>query len=756
MIINNKNNEVEIETFGEILDSNKASIDGDSLPFLLDLLSTSFYSNPIGSIVREITSNCFDAHIAAGKKEPVIIKNHTIENNRYISFIDFGTGLSPKQMSSVYNVYLKSTKTNSNDYIGAFGLGSKSPLSYTSIYYIITIVDGIEYFYSYSKSDGIPDLDLLDTRETVADNGTEIRIPVSDYRDYIDFVTEIKNQLLYFDDVFTINFDSIDNDYKILVRDNFKFRENKNITSMHICLGKVYYPIDWSVLKINEILIPVGLKFEIGDLTITRNRESIKYEKETVEKIIEKIRLTIEELNKLSSVIVIDSLKNLYEIYKRKDIIILKIQDFNISVQTSKINLTKNVLNDLVKISNTYYEESFIVKIPFYTLKGFEHIDINLYNLNILDLFKYLYIEYKDINKKTNSFVNSKKPLNFNELEKYILYDSDKPSKVRNYKLNTINKNLLIKKTNLKISYDFLRKLKSYLGIEIKKKVLFIKSPALEYKKLKDACIKYIENNVTSYNSIKILEEDLINYNFLYKNNINSYESIKVNLRTNTNFETYDYKNLNIKKGELVIYGAVEDKKLLLNVHSLISKKHVYILEVAKKNFNYLKNKSNHYFVEDFLKSTNKNYRNLATNLVVQKEIDKRVFKKGIPDIYLKLLNDRDYLKYQNNSELLKIEKKNVDEDFLEMLLEYFETKNLVDKNILEKVKNLLKFEEKFLLLKLIDERLVNKSYQREIIKYLKSNGIKFTELKLTPEQKSNNLNNLKIKIYGYSKITKR
>lgn len=115
MKLDNKNVDFEggfgIETKSiEISDSQKHK--------LWDLLQNP-YKNSIGSIVREITSNCFDSHIEAGVTDAVIIKFDNNESDYSITFTDVGVGLSPERINNIYIKVLSSTKDNSNDFIGA-------------------------------------------------------------------------------------------------------------------------------------------------------------------------------------------------------------------------------------------------------------------------------------------------------------------------------------------------------------------------------------------------------------------------------------------------------------------------------------------------------------------------------------------------------------------------------------------------------------------------------------------------------------
>ena len=114
--------EAQIERSGDFKES-KYGMDEDQLPLLFKLLRTSMYSNKIGSIVREVTSNCVDSHIEAGKLDVHIEIEYVPENtdtgkHESIIFRDYGVGLSTDRMDNVFRKYLSSTKRDSNDQIG--------------------------------------------------------------------------------------------------------------------------------------------------------------------------------------------------------------------------------------------------------------------------------------------------------------------------------------------------------------------------------------------------------------------------------------------------------------------------------------------------------------------------------------------------------------------------------------------------------------------------------------------------------------
>src|SRR3546814_17913309 len=67
-----------------------------------------------------------------------------------------------------------STKDQSNDQIGGWGIGSKSPFSYTDQFVLVSVHDGVRSVYSVFKDeDSIPAIALLSQEETTDANGVE-------------------------------------------------------------------------------------------------------------------------------------------------------------------------------------------------------------------------------------------------------------------------------------------------------------------------------------------------------------------------------------------------------------------------------------------------------------------------------------------------------------------------------------------------------------------------------------------------------
>jgi hypothetical protein len=314
------------------LDGYDASIDASSMSKLFDIFQDP-YKNAIGAVIREYVSNSFDSHAEARfikdnslevirneygiynevpdeeilklKEQLEIFSNDAVtvhigkdETGIFWSTEDYGVGLSPERVKDVFVKYLKSTKENSDNVIGAFGIGSKSGLSYSDVVFIRTRYNGIEYQYMLRKGENGPRLEILGQSDTTERNGTEIKIYIKDnYSDLESFKKETKNQLAYFDNVYYSGMCNVNNDFKIIKGDNWLL--NNSIIphiGTHLVLGKVGYPIDWQSLDLPSMNTPVALKFEIGELDVILTREDVKYTPKTKEAIKKKIEAFKDEI----------------------------------------------------------------------------------------------------------------------------------------------------------------------------------------------------------------------------------------------------------------------------------------------------------------------------------------------------------------------------------------------------------------------------------------------------------------------------
>lgn len=307
-------------------ETTKMRLSEDASSMVFQLFTKNVYSNPIGTVVREITSNCFDSHTEAGITAPVVIRQHkdNTADTQYISFIDYGVGMSPDRIKNVYGVYFESTKRVDNTQIGGFGIGGKTPLAYKrstgqgdteydNSFYVITIFDGMKYFYVVSEGEECPVIHKLHEEQTTENNGTEVRIPILE-KDIDTFKSEMIKQLYYFENIVFEGFEyedkyskemiyPMDNDYQIIRGKTFLFRGDEYKSNMHVCLGRVAYPIDYDTLGLSskEYRLPIALKLEVGDINVTVSRESLDYSEKTIKLLKMKLEEAKQEITALIS-----------------------------------------------------------------------------------------------------------------------------------------------------------------------------------------------------------------------------------------------------------------------------------------------------------------------------------------------------------------------------------------------------------------------------------------------------------------------
>lgn len=150
--------------------SDEFQIKADEKLFML--LSDSVYSDKIAAGIREIACNAYDAHIEAEQERKFQV---TVPSRHKPEFRvrDFGKGLSPEQMS-MYTTYGDSSKEGSNAYIGAFGIGAKSPFAYTNTFNVTSYYNGKAYYYVMFVEQGKPRKTLLSECETDEPSGLEV------------------------------------------------------------------------------------------------------------------------------------------------------------------------------------------------------------------------------------------------------------------------------------------------------------------------------------------------------------------------------------------------------------------------------------------------------------------------------------------------------------------------------------------------------------------------------------------------------
>jgi hypothetical protein len=297
--------EQRVETQGNIkfADEVKMTFHESANGFLLNNLIKQ-YSDPYLAALREYTSNALDAHKAVGQTRPVEVSLPTaLAPNLIIE--DFGIGLTREELKG-YGQFGASTKRDSNDYVGGFGLGSKSGLAMASQFSVTAVKDGKRNTVIVRRDEsGAPSMGFLPEQDaTGEENGVRVTIPTSERE---RFAKAIESNFFYGWEPGTILIDGEEPQVSIHDTDHYtpigtdgwrsvKAASERSWNERHLIkalVGPVAYTLDMNKLVGDgvhvswqgkeQFLRNVVVKVDNGSVTIHPSRESLIYDKPTRE-----------------------------------------------------------------------------------------------------------------------------------------------------------------------------------------------------------------------------------------------------------------------------------------------------------------------------------------------------------------------------------------------------------------------------------------------------------------------------------------
>lgn len=272
-----------VETVGT-LKSAKFSI--AATPVAFKILSSNLYKNKEEAIVRELACNCVDSHIENGNSDQPFDMYLPNNIDPVFRVRDYGLGLSEKDVLELYATYFASTKRESNDLTGAFGLGRLSIFSLTDNFSIISYFNGQKSsFHAYIGSEGFPEITLIHQEDSIEPNGMEVFFNVSQSNLY-GFQQAARKVLKYFDVVPNIKnvqeqVEKFSPEWQSL-KDGVLFHFSGQHTSPGVIMGNVFYPIENASLgNTLKVLNHCIIKVPIGSVSVTASRESLEYDDNT-------------------------------------------------------------------------------------------------------------------------------------------------------------------------------------------------------------------------------------------------------------------------------------------------------------------------------------------------------------------------------------------------------------------------------------------------------------------------------------------
>lgn len=291
MIVDNiKVNDITSTGF---LRSENMSIDANSLKHIMKTL-TNLYSDPVSAVIREYSTNAYDAHFEAGTQDiPIEITMPSVFSPMF-KVKDFGTGLSLEEVYNIYGRYGASTKRLSNNYVGQLGLGCKSALTLSDQFSMVSTKDGMKYVFNISMNEeGIPAINLRSQTQTQERNGVEVIIPIAK-KDLSQFARAAK--YFYYFAPMPVNIDKepasrfavkelaydVSNRIKVYKKDMYG---NEGVGNGYVVMGGVPYKINREYMLNNFSIVPDGMeliiKADIGDVNFTPSREDLHYTDKT-------------------------------------------------------------------------------------------------------------------------------------------------------------------------------------------------------------------------------------------------------------------------------------------------------------------------------------------------------------------------------------------------------------------------------------------------------------------------------------------
>jgi hypothetical protein len=265
-----------------------------------NVLASSLYANKIRAIVRELSCNAYDSHVAAGKAHVPFTVHLPTVLEPWFSIRDYGVGLNHEQVTTIFSTFFESTKTESNDFVGALGLGSKSPFSYTENFTVIACQNGVRGVYTaFINEVGVPSIALMSQTNTDEPAGVEIKFGVEKCEDFYKFQDEARYVYTYFS-----------TKPVVIGVPNFKLPETEYldkdiIPGVHTLdgysspsiavMGNIPYPIQipqaaktlGTLAKLLDCRLEIH--FDIGQLDFQASREGLSYIPQTVDAIRERL-----------------------------------------------------------------------------------------------------------------------------------------------------------------------------------------------------------------------------------------------------------------------------------------------------------------------------------------------------------------------------------------------------------------------------------------------------------------------------------
>lgn len=296
----------EVESSG-VQASGSFGISSKDSAHIMTILRDTLYSDKELAVLREYSSNAWDAHRDFGKGDLPIKVTMPTTLDPTLTIRDFGPGLSESDVFQVYTQYGASTKRNSDLSVGMLGIGSKSGFAYSDSFTITSWHGGKMAMYvavlDASEAGVINKLHEEDC--DASETGISIQIPIKP-ADVWSFLEKGRKLFRHFHPRPDVNLDlpPLHPDMLRLTHGViYEIDRNSSSEDWIAVMGCVPYRINLDQLRssqgsdVGEYLHKLSgeLHFKIGDIQISASREELKYSDKTKDALVKKFDDLISE-----------------------------------------------------------------------------------------------------------------------------------------------------------------------------------------------------------------------------------------------------------------------------------------------------------------------------------------------------------------------------------------------------------------------------------------------------------------------------
>lgn len=331
------------------------------------MLFKNLYSNIIKAIVREISTNAWDSHVAANRADVPFTVHIPNAFEPWFSVTDTGTGMPEQFVQEEYTTFFNSNKRSTNDAAGCFGLGAKVPFAYTDSFIVTVRYNGVETIYNPIKDQqGIPTLVTLNSKPTKERNGCEVRFAVQSM-DFSKFTQEAKEVYRWFKvRPIVVGVPTFTYPTEEFLRETpeYAVRKKTNYGESHVVMGNVAYPINTYNMSLDYGMRDfaesgVRLYMKIGDIQLTPSREAINYDAKTIKN----IKTALEHAYIDTKAHLYDYIKDAKSIWEAR----CKLYDINCNSIFKFNNLTDKVKWNNIEILPYVQVTSSIISVKMYS-----------------------------------------------------------------------------------------------------------------------------------------------------------------------------------------------------------------------------------------------------------------------------------------------------------------------------------------------------------------------------------------------------